>query len=176
MDDALRVVCEMHESLWGRLQHALADLEDEELDWRPVPEANTINLIVRHLRIEAAWHLDSLERGEPMPTIATVAPQAAIDAVTIDFAENFKKLAECYTRFLQVLRTATLDTLRQRTATAYGAARGTAGHTYRLAYHQAMHLAMHCGQIRTLRNLYRKTRGEPARFFPDNPTYPQEPR
>ena len=31
---------------------------------------------------------------------------------------------------------------------------------------------MHCGQIQTIRNLYRKTRGEPARFFPENPTYP----
>ena len=31
---------------------------------------------------------------------------------------------------------------------------------------------MHWGQVRTLRNLYRKTRGEPARFFPDNPTFP----
>ena len=41
-----------------------------------------------------------------------------------------------------------------------------------LAYHQATHLARHTGQIRTIRNLYRKTRGEPARFFPDNPTYP----
>jgi hypothetical protein len=91
----------------------------------------------------------------------------------LDFEENFKTLAEFYTRFLQVLRTATLDTLRQRTSTAYGEAIGTEGQTYLLAYHQATHMAMHCGQIRTIRNLYRKTRGEPARFFPENPTYPQ---
>jgi uncharacterized damage-inducible protein DinB len=173
MDDALRVVCEMNQSMWDRLQNALEDLGEEELEWRPLPEANTINLIVRHLRIESEWHLDSLERGEPMPTIATSAPQEAIDAVSLDFEENFKKLAEFYTRFLQVLRTATLDTLRRRTSTAYGGARGTAGRTYLLAYHQAMHMAMHCGQIRAIRNLYRKTRGEPARFFPENPTYPQ---
>jgi hypothetical protein len=31
---------------------------------------------------------------------------------------------------------------------------------------------MHWGQVRALRNLYRKSRGEPARFFPDNPTFP----
>jgi hypothetical protein len=36
-----------------------------------------------------------------------------------------------------------------------------------------MHLAMHWGQINTIRNLYRKTRGEPARLFPDNPTFPR---
>jgi hypothetical protein len=41
-----------------------------------------------------------------------------------------------------------------------------------LGLHQAMHLAMHPGQIRTIRNLHRTTRGEPARFFPENSTYP----
>lgn len=176
MDDALRVVCEMNDSLWARFKDALEDLGDEELNWRPLPQANTINLIVRHLRIESEWHLGSLERGEPMPTIATSAPQEAIDAVALDFERNLNKLEECYTRFVQILRTATLDVLRQRTSTAYGDAGGAKGHTYRLAYHQALHLAMHCGQIRTIRNLYRKTRGEPARFFPENPTYPSSPR
>ena len=169
MDDALRVVVEMHESLWGRLKNALEDLSAEEIHWRPLPQANAINVIIRHLRIEAQWHLDSLERGEPMPTIAVAAPQEAIDAVPADFEENFKRLEELYTRFVEILRTATLVTLQQRTAAAYGEARRL---TYSLGYHQAIHLAMHCGQIRTIRNLYRKTRGEPARFFPENPTYP----
>ena len=169
MDDAVRVVVEMNESIWGRLKNALEDLSEEEIHWRPLPQANTINVIIRHLRIEAQWHLDSLERGEPMPTIAVAAPQEAIDAVPSDFEENFKRLEELYTRFVEILRTATLVTLQQRTAAAYGEARGL---TYLLGYHQATHLAMHCGQIRTIRNLYRKTRGEPARFHPENPTYP----
>ena len=169
MDDALRVVVEMHESIWGLLKNALADLSEEEIHWRPLPQANTINVIIRHLRIEAQWHLDSLERGEPMPTIAMAAPQEAIDAVPADFEENFKRLEELYTRFVEILRTTTLLTLQQRTAAAY---REASRLTYRLGYHQAIHLAMHCGQIRTIRNLYRKTRGEPARFFPENPTYP----
>ena len=75
MDDGLRVVAEMNESLWGRLKNALEDLSEEEIHWQPLPQANTINVIIRHLRIEAQWHLDSLERGEPMPTIAVAAPQ-----------------------------------------------------------------------------------------------------
>jgi hypothetical protein len=170
MDDALRVVVEMNESIWGRLKNALADLSEEEIHWRPLPQANTINIIIRHLRIEAQWHLDSLERGEPMPTMAVTAPQEAIDAVPADFEENFKRLEELYTRFVEILRTTTLLTLQQRTAAAYGEARRL---TYPLGYHQAIHLAMHCGQIRTIRNLYRKIRGEPARFFPENPTYPK---
>ena len=168
MDDALRVVVEMHEHLWGRLKHALADLTEEEIHWRPLPQANTINVIIRHLRIEAQWHLDSLERGEPMPTIAVAASQEAIAAVPADFEENLKMLVELYTSIVEILRSATLVTLQQRTAAAYGEAMGL---PYRLAYHEATHLAMHCGQIRTIRNLYRKTHGEPARFFPENPTY-----
>ena len=169
MDDALQIIVEMHDSLWGRLKNALADLHEEEINWQPLPQANTINIIIRHLRIEAQWHLDSLECGAPMPTIAVGAPQAAIDAVPLDFEENCKRLEEIYRQFVAILRTATLETLGQRAATAYGEARQ---HTYPLGYHQAIHLAMHCGQIRTIRNLYRKVRGEPARFFPDNPTYP----
>jgi hypothetical protein len=159
----------MHEHLWGRLKHALADLTEEEMHWRPLPQANTINVIIRHLRIEAQWHLDSLEHGAPMPTIAVAAPQEAIDAVPLDFEANVTRLEELYTQFVERLRTATLETVQQRAAAAYGDARRL---TYPLGYHQAIHLAMHCGQIRTIRNLYCKTRGEPARFFPENPTYP----
>ena len=169
MDAALQVVVEMHEHLWGRLKNALEDLSAEAMHWRPLPHANTISVIIRHLRIEAQWHLDSVERGEPMPTIAVAASQAAIDAVPADFDENFTRLEELYMRVVERLRTATLATLQQRTAATYGETRGL---TYRLGYHQVTHLAMHCGQIRTIRNLYRKMRGEPARFFPENPTYP----
>jgi Protein of unknown function (DUF664) len=169
MDDALRVVVEMHESLWGRFTNALEDLSAEEIHWRPLPQANTISVIIRHLRIEVQWHLDSLERGAPMPTIAVAAPQAAIDAVPADFEANVTRLEELYTRFVELLRTATLELLQQRTAAAYGDAWRL---TYTLGYHQALHLAMHCGQIRTIRNLYCKMRGEPARFDPENPTYP----
>ncbi len=104
-----------------------------------------------------------------MPTNAVAAPQEAIDTVPADFAENLKRLEELYTRFVGMLRTATLEMLQQRTAAAYGEARQL---KYPLAYHQVIHLAMHCGQILTIRNLYCKVRGEPARFHPENPTYP----
>lgn len=118
MDDALRVIYDMNASMWGALKNALEDLSEEEIQWRPLPQANTINVIVRHLRIEAEWHLDSLERGELMPTIATFPSQEAIDAVPHDFEENFKKLEELYTRFLHSLRMMPLNILRERSAAA----------------------------------------------------------
>src|SRR5712692_10421833 len=165
MDDALRVVVEMNHSMWGRLERSLEDLSDNEVEWRPLPQANNINVIVRHLRIEAEWHLASLEHGELMPTIAMSPSQEAIDAVPMDFEANFRKLGELYERFLELLAASTLASLKQRTAAAYGKASEVGGRTYLLGYHQATHLATHCGQIQSIRNLYRKTRGQPARFF-----------
>ena len=81
MDDALQVLSDMNASMWAALKNSLEDLTEEEISWRPLPEANTISLIVRHLRIEAEWHVESLERGEPMPTVAVSPSQDMIDAV-----------------------------------------------------------------------------------------------
>ena len=173
MDDALVLISEMNELILKALKRSVGDLTKEEIDWRPLPQANSINIIVRHLAIEAQWHLDSLERGEPMPG-ATVSPrlQQMIDAVPLDFEQNFKNLEQVYTRFLEILRAMTLPQLQQRTEAAYGQARPK-GQAHLTAYHQLLHVTGHCGQISTIRNLYRKTRGEPALFFPENPTYPK---
>ena len=173
MDEAVRVVAEMNQRAWNLLKDAVADLINDEVNWRPLPQGNNINIIVRHLRIEAQWHLDSLMRGDAMPSDVPPALQSAIDAVPLDFERNLAKLEELFAAFLDVLRATTLSELQRRTAAAYGSVAETAGSEHFLGYHQALHVATHCGQIRTIRNLYRKTRGEPARFFPVNPTYPR---
>ena len=173
MDDGVRVVSELNQRAWSRLKDALDDLSADEIDWRPLPQGNNINIIVRHLRIEAQWHLDSLTRGDPMPSDVTPTLQAPIDAVPLDFQRNLAKLEELFTSFLDVLRTTTLEDLRQRTEVAYDSAVDAQGSVHLIGYHQALHVAMHLGQIRTIRNLYRRTRGEPARFFPENPTFPR---
>jgi hypothetical protein len=67
--------------------------------------------------------------------------------VPADFEANVTRLEELYTRFVEMLRTATLETFRRRTAAAYGDARRL---TYSLGYHQAIHLAVHYGRIRTI--------------------------
>jgi hypothetical protein len=170
MDSALHVVVEMTEFTWQRLRRALEDVTAEEAQWRPLPEANSIALIVRHLAIEAQWHRASLERGEPMPHDTTEDLQRAIDAVPLDFEHNVKSLDQDLEAFLSALKAITLAVLEQRTTEAYRPWPSRAPHF--LGFHQAMHVAMHVGQIQTIRNLYRKTRGEPARFFPHNPTYP----
>ena len=170
MDNALQIVAEMHRALWDRFQRSVGDLAEDEIDWRFLPQANSINVIVRHLRIESEWHLRSLQSGEPMPTIAAAVSQEAIDAVPFNFVDNLNTLQQLYADFSGVLRAQSLGTLKEKSASAYGEAIRGKGLAYMLAYHRAIHLAHHTGQIQTIRNLYRKTRGEPARFFPENPT------
>jgi hypothetical protein len=173
MDGALLVAVELTESMWQGFSRDLEDMTAEEVAWRPLPEANSISLIVRHLSIEAEWHLACLQRGAAMPHETTEHLQGEIDSVPLNFEQNLNSLEQAYTAFLAALRTITLNDLEQRTAAAYEHWGSFPPHF--LGFHQAMHLAMHWGQVRTIRNLYRKTRGEPARFFPDNPTYPKRP-
>src|SRR5262245_36619401 len=174
MNDGLRIVTEMHQTLWDQFRGSFDEFTEDEIHWRFLPQANSINLIVRHLRIESEWHLRSIQSGEPMPTIAAAVSQESIDAVPFDFAENLNTLQRLDTEFSRTLETQSLETLKERNAAVYGEATKGKGLAYLLAYHQATHLAYHTGQIRSIRNLYRKTRGEPARFFPDNPTYPRD--
>src|SRR5262245_32959116 len=159
MNDGLRIVAEMHQTLWDQFRGSFDDLSEDELHWRVLPQANSIHMIVRHLRIESEWHLRSLQSGEPMPTIAAPVSQEAIDAVSFDFAESLNTLQRHYTEFCDTLGTQSLGTLEEKSAAAYGEAATGKGLAYVLAYHQATHLAYHTGQIRSIRNLYRKARG-----------------
>ena len=119
MDDALRVVVEMTESIWQGFRRDLQDVTPPEVAWRPLPQANSISLIVRHLCIEAEWHRASIERGEPMPHETTEELQRQIDLVPLDFDTNLRALDHAFTAFLTALRTITLVDLKDRTKVAY---------------------------------------------------------
>lgn len=96
MNLALQLVIEMNQWIWSRFKDDLRDATPEEIDWRPLPQANNISAIVRHLRIEAAWHLASLEHGEPMPVRLTDHVRQHLDLAPTDFHRNFKELEESY--------------------------------------------------------------------------------
>ena len=169
MDDALRVLVELTESIWQGFRRDIQDVAPAEATWRPLPQANNIALILRHLSIEADWHRASIERGAPMPHEATAELQRQIDLIPLDFDTNLRALDHAFTVFLAALRAIPLPDLQARTKAAYRAPRSP----HFLGYHQVMHLAMHWGQINTIRNLYRTARGEPVRLFPNNPTFPR---
>lgn len=171
MDDRMRFAVEMHEVALSRaFERTLADLEEGEVEWRPLPESNNIALIVRHLSIEARWHLDCLERGTAMPFHPSPELQREIDAVPIDLAANLAELTRCLHRFLELLRETSEEQLQARSASAYGERAERWPHF--LGYHQAIHLFGHLGQISMIRNLYRRTGGRSG-FIPENPTYPK---
>ena len=172
MDEALELVIEMNEWTWKRFKDDLKDVTPEESNWRPLPQANTINAILKHLRVEAQWSLLSLEYGEQSPYQDTASVQQLTESIPLDFEQNLNKLEELYTRFIAALRRATLAALKQQTVLAQVFPGGTPHPAHLLSFRQAVHLSIHWGQIRTIRNLFRKTRGEPGRFFPDNPTFP----
>jgi len=179
--DPMTPLVDLNEFVWTRFKDDLADVTPEECDWRMLPDANTINVIVRHLRIEAEWHTACLERGEPMPMDASPELQKRIDEVPLDFEKNRAELQRQYERFNAAMRETTLEGLAARTAEAYGEF-GKKRPPHLLGFHQAVHLSMHWAQIRTIRTLYKKTRGEevPARYYPGNVSYPKpqgkEPR
>jgi Protein of unknown function (DUF664) len=171
MDEALQLVIEMNEGIWKRFKADLQDVIPEEIDWRPLPQANTINAILKHLRVEAEWYLKSIELGEQSPYHDTASVQQLTDSIALDFEQNLRELEELYTRFVAALRRATLAALQQQTVLAQVFPGGAPYPAHLLSYRQAVHLAIHWGQIRAIRNLYRRTRGEPGRGFPDNPTF-----
>jgi DinB superfamily len=172
MDEALQLVIEMNERTWQRFKEDLNDVTPEEINWRPLPQANTINAILHHLRVEAQWYLASLEHGEQSPYQDTASVQQLTDSVPLDFERNLRELDELYTRFMAAMRRTTLAALQQQTVLAQVFPGGAPHPAHVLSFRQAVHLAMHWGQIRAIRNLYRKTRGEPELSFPYNPTFP----
>jgi hypothetical protein len=141
MDQALQVLVEMTESIWQGFRRDLEDVTPAEVDWRPLPEANSISLIVRHLCIEAQWHRSCIERGEPMPHETTEDLQRQIDSVPLDFDGNLKALEEAYVAFLAALREITLVGLQEHTKAAYQTWPSSSAHL--LGFHQAMHLGTH---------------------------------
>jgi hypothetical protein len=166
-DDVLGLIVEVNETFWSGFKRDLEDVAPEEVDWRPLPEANTINLIVRHLLIEAEGHVARAAGDEGEPIRAEGASRELVD---LDFAANMNRLDDLHSRFIDALRGMTVAELERRSARAY---QGKGAPPHYLGFHMAGHLARHWGQVRTIRNLYRTTRGQPARFFPDNATFPR---
>jgi hypothetical protein len=167
MDDRLVAIVEINEVAWARFQKDIASLDPDEAEWRPLPGANTVNLILRHLLTDASWHLASIE-GEP----GHVAPPP--ESLSLDPVQDLRDLAGLMERFLTALRGVDLPTLKERSARAYADYPPGSVPEHFLGYHFALHLTGHDAQIRTLRNLFRKARGETPLFFPDNPTFPRE--
>jgi uncharacterized damage-inducible protein DinB len=169
MDEAMQLAIEMSEANWNNFTNDLKDLTPEEVNWRPLPQANNINVITKHLRVIEEMIIGYLAQGEQNPYKDAAAAQKLTDSVPLNFEQNLKEFEEFHNRFIAALRATTLEDLKRKTYLTPFARGPRPANALLLA--EISHLATHRGQIRTIRNLYRKTRGEQALFLPQNPTF-----
>jgi hypothetical protein len=171
MDEALQLAIEMSEQNWMSFQNDLKDLTAEEIQWRPLPQANNISAIMRHLRATEEWYVAGIEHGEQSPYQDTASVEQLTASVPLNFEQNVKDLEALHHRFLAALRNTTLAALQRQTFLSQVMPGQSPRPAHTLLLREMMHLAMHRGQIRTIRNLYRTTRGEPGLFIPHNPLF-----
>jgi transcriptional regulator of met regulon len=169
MDEAIQLAIEMSEANWHNFKNDLRDLTPDEINWRPLPQANNVNVLMKHLRVVEELLLSGLEHGEQSPYKDAAGVQKLTDSVPLNFDQNMQELEGFHTRFISALRPTTLAELKRKSFLTPFAQGPRPANTLLLA--EISHLATHRGQIRTIRNLYRKSRGEPALFLPQNPTF-----
>jgi len=169
MDEAIQLAIEMSEANWHNFKNDLKDLTPDEINWRPLPQANNVNVLLKHLRVVEELLLSGLEHGEQSPYQDAAGVQKLTDSVPLNFDRNMQEIEGLHTRFISALRSTTLAELKRKSFLTPFAQGPRPANTLLLA--EISHLATHRGQIRTIRNLYRKSRGEPALFLPQNPTF-----
>jgi hypothetical protein len=156
----MRSIDEGAPQTWQRFTAERSAVTLEEIQWRPLPHKNTINKLLRLRRIEAQWQLASLEHGAQSPYHDLASVQQLAGSVPLEFERSLQELEALYTRLIAALQ--------QQTVLGQIFPGGTPLPVHLLSFRQALHLTQHWGQIRTLRNWYRKRRGEPGRFSPDH--------
>ena len=169
MDQVIAFAVELMERNWRDFKNALKDVPDEELDWRPVPESNNIRAIVRHLRTVGQLYLSLLEDGDQTPWKDEAYVQNLTDSITSDFQDNMQACEDFHNRFVSLIHRSTVAGLKAQTFVESASSRPQSKDS--LLHREIRHLVTHTGQIRALRNLYRRTKGEQGLFFPDNRTF-----
>jgi uncharacterized damage-inducible protein DinB len=169
MDDAIQLAIEMSEANWNNFKNDVKNLTADEINWRPLPQGNNINVLVKHLRVVEELILSRLDQGEQSIYKDGPSVQKLTDAVPQDFKQNMTELDDLHNRYIAALRSTTLAELKRRTFLTPFAQGPQPANTLLLA--EISHLATHRGQIRTIRNLYRRARGEQGLFLPQNPTF-----
>ena len=74
MDQALEVVVEMAESIWEGFRRALEDITPAEVNWRPLPEGNSISLIVKDGNVELWGFVGSQDAKDAIRVAVEVTP------------------------------------------------------------------------------------------------------
>jgi hypothetical protein len=88
MDEAIQLTIEMSEANWNNFKNDLKNTTADEVDWRPLPQGNNINVLMKHLRVVEELFLSRLEQGEQSPYKDGASVQKLTDSVPVDFEQN----------------------------------------------------------------------------------------
>ena len=168
MDQVIEYAVAMMETNWKDLENDLKDITDDELDWKLLPESNTIRSILRHLRTLEQIYLSLLEDGDNTPWKDGASMRKLADSVGHDFRQIMEEFKDLHAHMITSIKATTLDDLKVQTFLFVSPEPQTKDN---LIFREIKHIATHRGQIRTLRNLYRRTKGEEGLFVPKNSTF-----
>jgi hypothetical protein len=96
MDEALQLVFAMSERHWKRFTDELKDWTTEEIQWRLLPQANNMHVILKHLWVEEQLYLANLEHGEQSPYRDPTSLQQLTESVPLEFAQTLEELKELH--------------------------------------------------------------------------------
>jgi DinB superfamily len=141
----VKLIDEMDESMWIRLQRNLSTITDAEADWRPDPHANPVRWMLGHLTWFEEWAVDALNRDGRYLTDRD--PTAYLDGTVAELLERFSTARARYRARLAELNDADL----QRSLSCLGRDEVT---ELELLKTHALHLAGHRFQVRYVRGAY----------------------
>jgi hypothetical protein len=154
----VQLLDDMDESMWKLLQRNLGGLTEEEADWRPHPQANSVRWMLGHLTWFEEWSHDAL--AQTGRYLIDRDPAAYLDGTVPELIGRFSEARERYRDRLQRLESAELD----RGLSYFGRYDVT---VLGLLETHALHLAGHRFQIRYVRGTYSRAHGmSKANFDP----------
>ena len=115
MDDAIQLAIDMSDTTWKAFTAEFKDLTPDEIHWRPLPQANTIAVLIHHLRVADELFLAQLARGEQSPYTEAPGVQQLTDSVPLEYEHNLREFEAWHERFLNYLRQTMLAELKCRT-------------------------------------------------------------
>lgn len=150
MIDAVRWYDDLVEAQVGILRRITDGLQDEELDWRPHPRANSVRWILGHHLWYEAWVADAIEGTGRYRTDRAPAslPVASVDAFWTDFEAEADRRRHVYAELREPDLERRVDYLGTGT---YSVARLVRTH--------AAHFTGHTWQIRYVRGTYARATG-----------------
>jgi len=146
----VQLLDEMDEQMWGLLQRNLTGITEDEADWRPHEQANSVRWMVGHLTWFEEWAHDALRQEGRY--LVDRGPQVFTDATIPDLLARFGAARARYRARLAELRE---DDLAR--AINYFAKYDVSG--LDLLKTHALHLAGHRFQVRYVRGTYSRAHG-----------------